>query len=166
MLLGTVLLWALNITVTRYVVSHGFRPLAYGTTRYFTATALFWGFTWRRERSFRIALSDVKLVALAALLIFANQVVFVTSVHLTNASTVGLVLGTTPIFVGILATLFGLERLSRPFWIAAGVSVLGVGLIAPPGGASAAGSREPARRSARDRDSRHVGSATRSRSPR
>ncbi|HUY72505.1 MAG TPA: DMT family transporter [Gaiellaceae bacterium] len=130
MLLGTVLLWALNITVTRYVVSHGFQPLAYATTRYFTATALFWGFTWRREHSFRIALSDAKLVALAAILIFSNQLVFVTSVHLTNASTVGLVLGTTPIFVGIVATLFGLERLRRPFWIAAAVSFAGVGLIA------------------------------------
>ncbi len=130
MLLGTVLLWALNITVTRYVVSNGFQPLAYATTRYFTATALFWGFTWHRERSFRIALSDVKLVALAALLIFANQVCFVTSIHLTSASTVGLVLGTTPIFVGIVATLAGLERLNRAFWGAALISFAGVGLIA------------------------------------
>ena len=130
MLLATILLWALNITVTRYVVSHGFQPLAYGTTRYCSATLLFWGFTAHRERSFRIALSDMKLVVLAAVVIFANQVSFVSSVHLTNASTVGLVLGTTPIFVGILATVFGLERLSRPFWIAAIVSFAGVGLIA------------------------------------
>ena len=35
MLLGTVLLWALNVTVTRYVLTHGFRPLAYATVRYF-----------------------------------------------------------------------------------------------------------------------------------
>jgi drug/metabolite transporter (DMT)-like permease len=134
MLLGTVLLWALNITVTRYVVSHGFQPLAYGTTRYFTATALFWGFTWQRERSFRIALTDAKLVGVAALLIFANQVSFVSSVHLTTASTVGLVLGTTPIFVGIIASIAGFERPSRAFWLAAVVSFAGVGLIA--GGAS------------------------------
>jgi drug/metabolite transporter (DMT)-like permease len=134
MLLGTVLLWSLNITVTRYVVSHGFQPLAYATTRYFSATLLFWGFTWRRERTFRIALSDAKLVVLAAALIFANQLVFVTSVHLTNASTVGLVLGTTPIFVGIVATAFGLERPGRAFWVAAIVSFAGVGLIG--GGAS------------------------------
>ena len=33
MLLGTVLLWALNVTATRYAVTHGFRPLAYGTVR-------------------------------------------------------------------------------------------------------------------------------------
>ncbi len=130
MLLGTIMLWALNITVTRYVVSHGFRPLAYGSTRYLSATLLFWGFTAHRERSFRIALSDAKLVVLAAGLIFANQVAFVSSIHLTSASTVGLVLGTTPIFVGILSVTFGLERLTRLFWIAAVISFGGIGLIA------------------------------------
>ena len=130
MLLSTVLLWALNITVTRYVVSNGFHPLAYATIRYFAAIVLFWAFTWWRERSFRIALADMRLVVLAAGLIFLNQVSFVSSVHLTSASTVGLVLGTTPIFVGILATLVGLERPGSAFWIAAVVSFVGVGLIA------------------------------------
>ena len=46
MLFGTVLLWALNSTVTRYVLTHGFHPLAYATIRYAAATALFWAFTW------------------------------------------------------------------------------------------------------------------------
>ena len=31
MLLATVVLWALNITVTKYVLTHGFQPLAYAT---------------------------------------------------------------------------------------------------------------------------------------
>ena len=56
MLLGTVLLWSLNITVTKYVLEHGFQPLAYATIRYFAATALFWCFTYTREHSFAIAL--------------------------------------------------------------------------------------------------------------
>jgi len=45
MLLGTVLLWALNITVTKYMFRHGWLPLAYGTIRYFAAISLFWAFT-------------------------------------------------------------------------------------------------------------------------
>src|SRR5438128_913472 len=81
MLLGTILLWALNVTATRYLVTHGFRPLAYASIRYFAATSLFGGFTWQRERSFRIELSDTKLVVVAALLLFLNQLCFVTSVH-------------------------------------------------------------------------------------
>ncbi len=140
MLLSTVLLWALNITVTRYVVSNGFQPLAYATIRYFAAIVLFWIFTWWRERSFRIAWSDMKLVLLAAVLIFANQISFVTSVHLTSASTVGLVLGTTPIFVGIIAVIFGLGHLGRAFWLAAAVSFVGVGFIAAGASATRSGS--------------------------
>ena len=34
MLVGTILIWALNFSVTRYVLEHGFQPLAYSTVRY------------------------------------------------------------------------------------------------------------------------------------
>src|SRR5262249_50154522 len=77
MLFGTVLLWALNITVTRYMLQHGWKPLAYGTIRYFAAISLFWIFTYWRERSFWIERRDLKLVLLAALLLFLYQVCFV-----------------------------------------------------------------------------------------
>jgi drug/metabolite transporter (DMT)-like permease len=130
MLLGTVALWALNIVVTRYVLTNGWQPLAYSTIRYFAATALFWVFTYSRERTFRVRWSDSWLVVLAAALIFVNQIGFVYSIKLTTASTVALILGTTPIFVGIIATLIGLERLTRTFWIAAVISFVGVALVA------------------------------------
>jgi drug/metabolite transporter (DMT)-like permease len=130
MLFGTVLLWALNVTVTKYVLNHGFQPLAYAAIRYFAATTLFWTFTYTRERTFAIRMSDAKLVALAGGLIFVNQICFVYGVKLTNASTMGLLLGTTPIFIGIIATLVGLELLGRRFWAGAVLSFLGVGLVA------------------------------------
>jgi drug/metabolite transporter (DMT)-like permease len=139
MLLGTILLWALNVTVTRYVVTHGFAPLAYGTTRYLAATVLFWGFTYQRERTVRIRMSDGKLVALAAVLIFVNQVCFVSSVHLTTAATVALILGATPFFVGIIASGVGLERPSSMFWIATAVSFGGVALVAGGSGGGLSG---------------------------
>ncbi|MFZ1878754.1 MAG: EamA family transporter [Gaiellaceae bacterium] len=134
MLLGTVLLWALNSTVTRYVVTHGFQPLAYATIRYGAATVLFWIFTYTRERSFRIALRDMRLVVLAALFIFCNQICFVYAVDKTSASTVTLFLGATPIFIGVLANVIGLERMGRGFWIAALASVIGVGFVASGSG--------------------------------
>jgi drug/metabolite transporter (DMT)-like permease len=138
MLLGTVLLWALNITVTRYVLEHGFKPLAYAGIRYFAATALFWCFTYGTERTLRVRLSDGWLVALAGLLIFLNQVGFVYSIHETSASTVALILGTTPIFIGLIVTALGLERLQRSFWLAAAISFVGVGFIASGGGSFSA----------------------------
>src|SRR5437773_754505 len=134
MLLGTIVLWALNVTVTRYVVTHGFRPLAYASIRYGAATALFLCFTWQRERSFRIARSDVWLVALGGLLIFLNQLCFVISIHETSASTVALILGALPIFTGLIASLFGIERLSPRFWLAAAAAFVGVGFVAAGSG--------------------------------
>jgi drug/metabolite transporter (DMT)-like permease len=134
MLFGTVLLWALNITVTKYMFEHGWRPLAYGTIRYFAAISLFWAFTYYRERSFRIARADFGLVALAALLIFLNQFAFVYGVKLAHASTVALLLGTTPIFIGLISLALGLERLASPFWIGAAITFGGVALIAVANG--------------------------------
>jgi len=130
MLLATVLLWAFNIVVSRYLVTNGFHPLAYATIRYGAAILLFLAYTWWRERSFRIARRDFRLVAIAAAMVFVNQLAFVNAAHLTTASTLGLVLGTIPIFTGIFATLVGLERPGRAFWIAAAVSFGGVALIA------------------------------------
>jgi drug/metabolite transporter (DMT)-like permease len=130
MLLGTVLLWALNITVSRYLLTHGFEPLAYATTRYFAATALFWAFTWTRERSFNVSLRDWRLIAIAAGLIFVNQLFFVFSIDLTTASTVSLILGTTPVFVGMIASVVGFEQPTRTFWAAATISFAGVALVA------------------------------------
>ena len=40
MLAATIVIWAFNITVTRYVLTHGFRPLAYGSIRYGAAAVL------------------------------------------------------------------------------------------------------------------------------
>ena len=130
MLLGTVLLWALNITVTKYMFNHGWLPLAYGTIRYFAAIALFWVFTYRREGSFRIGRADLKYVLLAALFIFSNQVCFVYGVKLANASTVALLLGATPVFIGLISVVLGLEMLSLAFWIGAFLTFAGVGLVA------------------------------------
>jgi drug/metabolite transporter (DMT)-like permease len=130
MLFGTVLLWALNITVTKYMFQHGWHPLAYGTIRYFVAIALFWCFTYYRERSFRIARKDMWLVLLAAAMIFLNQLAFVYGIKLAHASTVALLLGTTPIFIGLISLALRLEHLARAFWIGAGITFGGVALIA------------------------------------
>jgi drug/metabolite transporter (DMT)-like permease len=129
MLLGAVLLWALNVTVSKYMLEHGWHPLAYGTIRYFAAIALFWIFTYWRERSFRIARGDIKLVLVAAGMIFVNQLCFVYGLKLGEASTLSLLFGTAPIFVGLLALVLRLDRLQRSFWIGALLTFVGVALV-------------------------------------
>jgi drug/metabolite transporter (DMT)-like permease len=139
MLFGTVLLWALNITVTKYMFQHGWKPLAYGTIRYFVAIALFWGFTYYRERSFWIARRDLRFVLLAAAMIFLNQLCFVYGVKLAHASTVALLLGTTPIFIGLISLALRLEHLASEFWIGAAITFGGVALIALANGSVGSG---------------------------
>ena len=130
MLLGAVLLWALNVTVTKYMFEHGWQPLAYGTIRYFAAISLFWIFTYRREGSFRIARADWHLVGIAAAMIFCNQIAFVYSLEFARASTVSLLFGTTPVFVALVSLIFRLEKLTRAFWAGALLTFAGVALVA------------------------------------
>ena len=86
-MLVTVLLWALNLTMTRYILTHGFEPLAYATVRYGIATAIFVGIVLVGERALRVARADLPLASLAALLIFLNQLCFVFALDRTSAST-------------------------------------------------------------------------------
>jgi drug/metabolite transporter (DMT)-like permease len=141
MLLTTVLLWALNLTAARYILTHGFQPLAYATVRYGLAVAIFIVIVVVAEGSVRIARSDLPLAALAAVLIFLNQLAFVYALHRTSASTIALVLGATPAFAALIGLALGLERLSRRFWIAAAVSFAGVGLVAVGSGGEVSGDR-------------------------
>jgi drug/metabolite transporter (DMT)-like permease len=130
MLLGAVLLWALNVTVTKYMLEHGWLPLAYGAIRYFAAIAIFWIYTWFRERSFRIARDDWRYVGIAAATIFVNQLCFVYSLEFAHASTVSLLFGTCPMFVGLISIVFLRAHLERSFWVGAALTFAGVALIA------------------------------------
>ncbi|NUT56282.1 MAG: DMT family transporter [Thermoleophilia bacterium] len=139
MLLLTVVLWALNLTVTRYILTHGFEPLAYATVRYGLAVAVFIVIVLVAERTVRIALRDLPLAVLAAALIFLNQLAFVYALDSTSASTIALILGATPAFAALIGLALGLERLSRKFWIAATISFVGVGLVAVGSGGDVSG---------------------------
>jgi drug/metabolite transporter (DMT)-like permease len=66
-------------------------------------------------------------------LLFVNQIGFVYALDRTTASTVGLILGATPIFAALIAVVLGLDRLSARFWLATVVSFAGVGLVAVGG---------------------------------
>jgi len=142
MLLAVVCLWALNITVTRYVLTHGFEPLAYATIRYGLAALVFLVLTLATERTLRVERRDWPLVLAATLTLWANQVSFVYALDRTSASTVGLILGATPIFAALLGLAFGTEVLHRRFWVGAAVSFAGVGLVALGSGGHIEGGRE------------------------
>ena len=134
MLLVVVLLWALNLSVTKYILTHGFLPLPYASARYGLAGAIFLALTFYVERSLRVQRRHLAVFALAAVTLYLNQLSFVFALDLTTASTIGLVLGAIPIFAALFGLVLGTERPTRRFWVAALMSFLGVALVAAGSG--------------------------------
>src|SRR5919204_924506 len=130
MLLATVFLWALNLSVTRFILTHGLAPLSYATVRYGLAGLVFVGLALATERSLRVERRHLPLLALAAATLWLNQLCFVFALDVTTASTIGLLLGAIPIFAGLFGLVLGTERATGRFWSAAGVSFAGVALVA------------------------------------
>jgi drug/metabolite transporter (DMT)-like permease len=130
MLVTTVLFWALNFTVSKYILEHGMQPLQYSSSRYAIAALIFASITYAAERSLRVSRRDLAILLACACLLFVNQVGFVYSLHFTTATTVALIFGTLPIFTGLIAAVTGIEQLTPRFALAAGVSFAGVALVA------------------------------------
>jgi drug/metabolite transporter (DMT)-like permease len=130
LLLATVTLWALNFTAAKYILTHGFRPLAFSSVRYGMAGLLFTAIVLPRERSLRVGRGDLAFVSAGAVLLFLNQLCFIYSLRFTTATTVALLFGTLPIFTALISSVVGMERLSARFWGAAAVSFAGVTLVA------------------------------------
>jgi len=130
MLLTTVLLWALNLSVTKFILDEGLAPLSYAAVRYGLAAAIFVALALAVEGSLRISRTHLWRVGLAAVTLWVNQMCFVFALDLTAASTVGILLGAIPVFTGLFGLALGTERATGRFWLAAAVSFLGVALVA------------------------------------
>jgi drug/metabolite transporter (DMT)-like permease len=131
MLLATVTLWGLNFTVTKYVLTHGFQPLAYGCLRFGAAATILGGIAYGRERTLALQRSDVIFLGIAALIgICINQIAFVYATKLTTATSVALLFGTLPVMAGLFASALGIEQLNPRFWFAAALAIGGATLVA------------------------------------
>jgi drug/metabolite transporter (DMT)-like permease len=139
MLLTTVVLWALNLSVTKYILEQGLEPLSYATVRYALAGGIFVVLTLVVERTLRIERRHILVLAFASLTLWLNQLCFVLALDQTTASTIGLILGAIPIFAALFGLALGRERLNRRFWLGAGVSFVGVGLVAIGAGSEVSG---------------------------
>src|SRR5436309_14725731 len=103
MLLATVCLWALNFTVSKYILDHGFHPLAYSSIRYACAGLIFAGITLVWEGSLRIASRDLPIAVFCPAVLFGNQLSFVSALRSTTATTVAPIFGTHPIVPALFA---------------------------------------------------------------
>ena len=139
MLLVTVLLWALNVSVTKYVLEHGFLPLSYASFRYALAGLIFVALALVAERALRIERRQLPLVGAAAAALLLNQLSFVLALDVATATTIGLLLGAIPIFTALLGLVLGTESLTQRFWLGAAVSAVGVACVALGSGGDVSG---------------------------
>jgi drug/metabolite transporter (DMT)-like permease len=130
MLLVTIVLWALNLTVSKSILEHGLQPLAYSTVRYALAALAFVTIVVVAERSLRVDRRDLPMLVAAGATLFLNQIGFIYGLKNASASVIGLILGATPVFAALIGTIFGIEVLPARFWLGAGLSFGGVALVA------------------------------------
>lgn len=130
MLLAAIALWAVDLSATRWVLTHGFAPLAYGTVRYGLAAAVFVVIGLAAERSLRLGRHDLLVAVAAGVVGYVNQLGFVYALRGTSASVIALILALTPFFVAALGLALGREQFHGRFWAGAALSVVGVGVVA------------------------------------
>ena len=140
MLVATVTLWALNFTVTKYVISHGFQPIAYSCLRFGGAALIFLGITWFRERSFAIGRRDLAfLVERRA----DRDLPEPARVRLRDQADDGddgrAALRDAAGLTGIFAYALGIERFGSRFWLAAMLAFVGAALVAVGSGGGLSG---------------------------
>lgn len=130
MMLLTVFLWAVNVSVIkiglRTLSPHGFNAirLVLASLAYLVVLAASPG-----KLSLARKGDGWKAAGLGLLGITGYQVVFIQGLARMNASTASIIMGTSPIFIALLATAIGKERISPAGWLGIGFSFAGFLLV-------------------------------------
>jgi drug/metabolite transporter (DMT)-like permease len=131
MLFTLVVTWAMNIVITRWVLTHGVEPLVYASLRYLLCGIVLAGYSRYTEGPFDfLSRGRLRLLTFGLSIFIVNQITFVYALKLTTASTVSLIFGVAPIVIAAIAFAVGTERVTSRFLVAALISVAGVALIA------------------------------------
>lgn len=155
MLIGSQLLFSVDYTISRFMLTHGLDTFAFATLR-LIAPAIVLGLAMlrgRRHPRTTIGAGERRwpILATASVALAINQLTYGEALANGSAASSALIVGSLPVVAGLLAWVAGIDRpLPRRFWAAAGVGVLGVTLIAasarphagggPPGELFAVGS--------------------------
>jgi drug/metabolite transporter (DMT)-like permease len=120
-------LWGTNVSVVKWAIGQ-WNPLAYSLLRFCVGTAVFALWVYLREGSLRVERRDLPLLALCgAIGIFGNQIGFMYAVRYAPATTVSLLMITSPMFAALLAIALGQERVGWRHWV--GIAIAGLGLL-------------------------------------
>jgi drug/metabolite transporter (DMT)-like permease len=125
LMLMTVLLWAVNLSMIKIGLRE-FSPHAFNAVRLTVASLAYLVVFAVGRRRFALAKGDGwKAVGLGVLGITAYQLFFIEAISQTNASTASVIMATSPIFIALLSTALGQERVSWASWLGIIVSFAG-----------------------------------------
>ena len=129
LLLFTVLIWGVNFSVVKFGLAE-IPPLAFNSIRFMAVVvtmviaARAWGTRWQFQRK--------HLPYLIGLGLLGNpiyQVLFIYGADLTTADNAALILSTVPVWVALVGSLVGMERVTSTGWLGVGLSFFGITLI-------------------------------------
>jgi len=129
MLLGMSFVWGINFSVVKTALTD-LSPLSFNSLRFGLASLFILALLWVIERDLSFRREDIgRLVLLGLIGNTAYQLLFINGIDLTTASNSSLILATTPIFVALLSSVLGVERLERKVWQSVILSFFGILLI-------------------------------------
>jgi O-acetylserine/cysteine efflux transporter len=130
LMLLVVLLWAVNLSVIK-IGLRSLSPHAFNAARLVLAALAYAAVLVLRPGLPRLARKGDgwKAAGLGLLGITFYQVFFIKGISMMAASTASIVMGTSPLFIAVLATIVGEERISPAGWAGIGLSFAGFLLV-------------------------------------
>lgn len=129
MLIGMSFVWGINFSVVKTALTD-LSPLSFNSLRFGLASLFILTLLWVLERDISFRREDVgRLVLLGLIGNTVYQLLFIHGIARTTASNSSLMLATMPIFVALLSSALGVERVERKVWYSVILSFIGIFLI-------------------------------------
>lgn len=123
------LVWGINFSVVKTALTD-LSPLSFNSLRFGFAALFLLTLLWVIERNLSVRREDI--VRLFLLGLIGNtfyQLLFIHGIARTTASNSSLILAIMPIFVVLLSTVLGVEKVGRRIWYGVVISFIGIFLI-------------------------------------
>ena len=134
LLITTACIWGINVVVVKGALQ-GIAPLAFIAIRFVIATACSWALLWWREPKRHFDHADwPRFLWLGMAAHTLQQILFITGINLTTAGSTSLIQATSPIWVAVMVSLAGQERIGRQTIAGIALSVIGIALVTAGGG--------------------------------
>ena len=131
-------MWGTNFSIIKVALSD-LTPLLFASARFLLIVPVMVGLAWLTGHSLRVERRYwLRIAGLGLLGNTVYQLLFIFGADRTSADNAALILATVPLFVAVLGSLAGFERVGGAGWIGVGLSLVGIFYIVTgsEGGAS------------------------------